>query len=132
LTEALPVSGPEYVCGALQESMPDKPSMPLKETARGWLYQPFESADRPGVAVTIGGFESNFSPNVCDVVFPALSVHEPVTDAAASSGPEYESGDTHETPPETASVPLKETERAWLYQPFASAPREGVAVTEGP
>jgi hypothetical protein len=131
-TEALPVSGPEYVRGALQEAMPDKPSTALKETVREWLYQPFESAVRPGVAVTSGGLESYFSPNVRDVVFPALSVHEPVIEAAASSGPEYESGDTHETPPETASVPLKETETAWLYQPFASLPREGVAVTDGP
>jgi hypothetical protein len=112
--------------------MPDKPSTALKETVRGWLYQPFESAVRPGVAVTSGGLESYFSPNVRDVVFPAASVHEPVTEAATSSGPEYESGDTQETPPEIASVPLKETETAWLYQPFASAPREGVAVTDGP
>jgi hypothetical protein len=96
------------------------------------LYQPFESAVRPGVAVTCGAVESYLSPNVREVVFPAASVHEPVTEAVASSGPEYESGDAHETPPETASVPLKETETAWLYQPFASAAREGVAVTDGP
>ena len=34
--------------------------------------------------------------------------------------------------PEIASVPVKLTESAWLYQPFESGAREGVAVTTGP
>jgi hypothetical protein len=96
------------------------------------LYQPFESGDRAGVAFTEGADESYLSPNERDVVLPALSVHEPVIEADASSGPEYVFAATHETPPEVASVPLKETESEWLYQPFASALRAGMAVTDGP
>jgi hypothetical protein len=33
--------------------------------------------------------------------------------------------------PEVASVPVKVTGSAWLYQPFWSGPREGVADTTG-
>jgi hypothetical protein len=33
--------------------------------------------------------------------------------------------------PEVASVPAKETESAWLYQPLAFGAREGVALTLG-
>jgi hypothetical protein len=33
--------------------------------------------------------------------------------------------------PEVASLPLKVTVSAWLYQPLRSAPREAVAVTCG-
>ncbi len=33
--------------------------------------------------------------------------------------------------PEVASVPLKPTESEWLYQPFESGARAGVAVTVG-
>jgi hypothetical protein len=80
--------------------------VPAKLTFSGRLYQPFESGERAGVALTDGAVASYFSPNVRDVVFPALSVQEPATDAAASSGPEYVRAATHETPPEVASVPL--------------------------
>ncbi|MGZ4332861.1 MAG: hypothetical protein ACXVRJ_01120 [Gaiellaceae bacterium] len=115
-----------------QDPRPEVPSAPAKLTFNGRLYQPFESGARAGVTLTEGGVESYSSPNVRDVVFPAASVHEPVTEADASSGPEYDRGDTQETPPEVASLPLNETETAWLYQPLASAPRAGVAVTDGP
>jgi hypothetical protein len=80
--------------------------MPAKLTFSGRLYQPFESGERAGVPLTEGAVASYLRPNVRDVVFPALSVHEPVTEAVASSGPEYVRADTHETPPEVASVPL--------------------------
>jgi hypothetical protein len=33
--------------------------------------------------------------------------------------------------PDTPSLPEKATATAWLYQPFASAPRAGDAVTDG-
>ena len=33
-------------------------SMPVKETSSGWLYQPFESADRSAVALTTGAVAS--------------------------------------------------------------------------
>jgi hypothetical protein len=35
------------------------------------------------------------------------------------------------TPPLNASVPLKETESGWLYQPLLSAGRPAAAVTNG-
>jgi len=41
-------------------------------------------------------------------------------------------GETQESIPEVASVPLKLTESPWLYQPFESGERDGVAVTTGP
>jgi hypothetical protein len=65
-------------------------------------------------------------------VFPARSRQEPETEAFALSGPEYVWGATHESMPEVASVPEKPTERGWLYQPFESGARDGVAVTTGP
>jgi hypothetical protein len=84
------------------------------------------------VAVTTGLVPSYWSGKPTDVTFPALSEHEPPSEAAAESGPEYVTGAAHDTPPETASVPENETVNAWLYHPFASVPRDGVGVTEGP
>ena len=42
-TAASARSGPEYVCGGTQESIPEVASTPLKSTEIAWLYQPFES-----------------------------------------------------------------------------------------
>ena len=106
--------------------------MPLKDTVRGWLNQPFESELRPGVAVTDGAVESYLSPKSTEPTLPALSVQVPKTVAAASSGPEYVFDAAHESMPEIASVPEKDTVSAWLYQPFASGWRAGLAATEGP
>jgi hypothetical protein len=89
-----------------QEATPEVPSAPAKLTFSARLYQPFESGVRAGVAVAEGAVPSYFNPNAFEVVFPALSVQEPLTEAVASSGPEYVRADTHETPPEIASVPL--------------------------
>ncbi len=64
-------------------------SVPLKPTDSGWLYQPFESGPRAGVAVTVGAVSSYWKPNVPGLlVFPARSRHVPLTDAVWSSGPE--------------------------------------------
>jgi hypothetical protein len=111
---------------------PDIASLPLNETPRAWLYQPFTSGARPAVAVTTGFVPSYWSGKPTDVRFPASSEHEPPSDAVAESGAEYVTGVSQVTPPETASMPENETVSAWLYQPFASGPRDGVAVTEGP
>ena len=59
-------------------------------------------------------------------------MHEPLTDAFSSSGPEYVCGATHVSTPDVASVPEKVTMSAWLYQPFESGARPGVALTVGP
>src|SRR5436190_1378138 len=88
LTAALPVSGPEYVFCAVQELIPEIPSVPLKDTVSAWLYQPLESALRPGVAVTDGGVASYLSPKSTEPTLPALSVHVPLTVAAPLSGVE--------------------------------------------
>jgi hypothetical protein len=97
------------------------------------LYQPFASVGRVGDELVIcGGVVSYWSENVRGVVFPARSLHEPVTVAEPSSGLEYVFGATQEVRPETPSLPLNETVRAWLYQPFASGWRDGVATTVGP
>ena len=63
--------------------------MPLKLTESAWLYQPFESGARAGVArddrtgrVVAEGERPRRS------TFPARSRQEPLTEAFASSGPE--------------------------------------------
>jgi hypothetical protein len=85
---ALWPSGPEYDLAALQVSTPEVASVALHEIVTGWLYQPFRSGARSGVAVTLGAVASNLSGNAVEVVFPALSVQAPGTAALALSGPE--------------------------------------------
>ena len=63
--------------------------MPLKPTVRGWLYQPFASGLREGVAVTAGPVSSYWKPKLLlELVLPATSRQTPLTDAFAESGPE--------------------------------------------
>src|SRR5262249_5242375 len=128
-TLAPPSSGPEYVA-EVHESIPEVASVPAKATATGWLYQPFASGARPALALTFGGVPSYFSATVDDDVQPAPSVQVPGTEAEALSGPLYVV-DEHVTP-DRLSVPLNVNATAWLYQPFASGARAGLApVTVG-
>jgi hypothetical protein len=85
---ALGPSGPEYDLAALQVSTPEVASVALHEIVTGWLYQPFWSGARPGVAVTVGAVASYFTGNEEEVGLPALSVQLPDTEAPALSGPE--------------------------------------------
>ena len=63
--------------------------MPLKPTVRGWLYQPFASGLREGVAVTAGPVSSYWKPKLLlALVFPARSRQVPLTEAFCESGPE--------------------------------------------
>src|SRR5215203_6434930 len=127
-TDAFGESGPEYVCGGTQESSPEVASVPAKLTARAWLYQPFESGLRAGVGVTRGPVSSYWKLNGLGVlVFPARSRHVPLTEAVASSGPEYVAC-VHVSTPEVASVPANVIENVWLYQAPWSGEREGVAL----
>lgn len=80
--------------------------------------------------MTAGGVASYFRPNEADPVLPALSVQLPETEAEPLSGPEYVA-DVQPERPDTLSLPEKPTATAWLYHPFASAPRAGEAVTDG-
>jgi hypothetical protein len=57
-TEALLVSGPEYVLSGVQKAIPDASSVPPNEIPTGLSYQPFASGPRPSVAVVTGGAES--------------------------------------------------------------------------
>jgi hypothetical protein len=118
-TEAELLSGPEYEPD-VQEAIPLAASEPLKATPTGWLYQPFASAPREGVALAEGGVESYES--VTDFgaeTLPATSVHVAFTEAELESGPEYD-GALHEAIPEVPSVPEAVAPTAWLYQPFES------------
>jgi hypothetical protein len=132
VNDAFASSGPEYTRGAVHESIPEVASEPSNATRSGWLYQPFESGSLAGTPYASGAVESYLRPNETTLVLPAWSTQEPGTDAFGESGPEYVCGGTQESSPEVASVPAKLTERAWLYQPFASGARDGVAVTFGP
>jgi len=131
LTVAAPLSGVEYVFAAAQESMPEVASVPEKATVSAWLYQPFASGWRAGLAVTEGPAASYLSPNVeVALRLPALSVQVPLTEADPVSGPEYVAC-VHVSTPEVASVPEKPTKTAWLYQPFESGLRPALPVAVG-
>ena len=72
---------------SVQLSTPEAGSLPAQPTATGWSYQPLESGERAGLATTAGAVASNWSGNVADAVFPALSVQPPVGPALPLSGP---------------------------------------------
>jgi hypothetical protein len=106
-------------------------SAAVKDTVSAALYQPFEFGCRDGVAAVCGAVASYFSGSEATPVFPALSTQEPLTAAAASSGPEYVFAAGHEAGPEVASVAAKLTVSGALYQPFAFGGREGAAAAWG-
>src|SRR5207248_6486683 len=81
--------------------------------------------------VTRGGVESYLSASVADDWLPAWSVHAPVSEIPALSGPWYCTGLLHDAMPEVASVPANLTETGWLYQPCAFGGRAGAASVEG-
>ena len=100
--------------------------MPAKPTVSAWLYQPFESGARLGVAVTTGPVASYWKLKaLLALVLPARSRHVPLTVPVGSSGPEYVVC-VHVSIPDVASVPAKVTVNAWLYQPFESGLRDGL------
>src|SRR5919109_2100250 len=106
------------------------PSLPWKVTVTAWLCQPFASGGR-AVPVAPGAVASYLSGTDAGVVFPALSLQVPLTVVAAVSGPAYVAVGEQDSSPDVSSVPAKPTLSAWLYQPFASAARDGVAVADG-
>src|SRR5436190_23838135 len=111
--------------------MPEVASAPENETVSAWLYQPFASGWRAGLAVREGPAESYLSPNIeVALRLPGLSMQVPLTDAAPVSGPEYVVC-VHVSTPEVASVPEKPIATAWLYQSFASALRPALAAAVG-
>ena len=127
------MSGDEYVFAGSQRADGDTAwcRCRRRSTIRRALNQPFAFGWREGVAVACGAVSSYFSPKDALRRFPAWSVQLPASDAVALSGPEYSGGWTHETPPDTGSVPVKLTESGARYQPAALGARAGVAVTCG-
>jgi hypothetical protein len=63
-------------------------SVAAKLTVSAWLYHPFASATREGVALVCGAVASYLSGSDLLALLPARSRHEPLTVAAALSGPE--------------------------------------------
>ena len=69
--------------------MPEVGSAPVKPTVSAWLYQPFESGLREGVAVTLGLVSSYWKlKGLLALMFAARSRQVPLTLAFAESGPE--------------------------------------------
>ena len=104
--------------------------MPWKVTVTAWLCQPFLSGGR-AAGLNCGAVSSYFSGRFAGAVFPARSRQIPVTVVALVSGPAYVASGSQDSRPEVVSLPSKSTERSWLYQPFESAARDGVAVVPG-
>jgi len=88
LLVAAAVSGPEYVSGARQESIPDPPgSEPAQLIDSGALYQPAPLAGRLGLAAVVGACVSYLTTKVRVELFPARSLQLPLTDVPFVSGP---------------------------------------------
>jgi hypothetical protein len=71
------------------EAIPDRLSLPLALKSTGWLYQLPESGPRESEMLTDGGVASYLiGPKLTGaLVLPAWSVHVPLNDALAVSGP---------------------------------------------
>ena len=112
--------------------MPEVASEPANDTPTAWLYQPFVSGGRAGLALTLGGVASYLRLNVEGALtLPALSVQVPLTVALPLSGPLYAVW-VHEAIPEVGSEPENVTVTGALYQPFPLGAWSGdVPVTVG-
>jgi hypothetical protein len=106
------------------------PSAPENPTVIGWLYQPFESGGRAGIAAIDGAVASNLRAKDAWETLPALSVQLPATAVFALSGPAYVD-DVQLAIFDVPSVPENPTATGWLYQPFASGGRDADGVTAG-
>src|SRR5204862_414691 len=76
----------EYVV-CVHVSTPEVVSVPEKPIETAWLYQPFASGFRPALPAAVGGVESYLTGKEVAPTLPALSRHEPVTEALPLSGP---------------------------------------------
>src|SRR5512143_2112780 len=107
--------------------MPDPPSLPWNATWTGWLYQPFESGGRSNVMLSIVGAPASYWIEAPAVpTLPALSVQLALTEPPPPNVPEL-----HEAIWERLSLPDAWKSTGWLYQPFASGPRERETDTAG-
>jgi hypothetical protein len=82
------------------------------------VYQPFDPAVPAATdSVADGALESYLIVAEAEPVLPALSVQLRLTDALASSGPEYEAL-PHDEIPLMASDPFAEMRTGLVYQPL--------------
>src|SRR5262245_13598401 len=116
-------SGPLYETGGEHSFTPDAPSVPVKPTSTGWLYQPFTSGGREGAAVTPGGLLSYLFVMDDDAELPALSVHDPDSVTAPPSGPPYVPPPEQPASPDAPSPPAKPNSTGFVYQPSTSGSR---------
>src|SRR4029450_9748934 len=100
---------------------------PENPTAIGWLYQPFESGGRAGIAAIDGAVASNLRPKDAWEGVPAVSVERPSTAVFALSGPAYVD-DVQLAIFDVPSVPENPTATGWLYHALASCARTGGGV----
>jgi hypothetical protein len=72
-----------------QDAIPERLSDPDAEKSTGWLYQSPESGPRESEMLTEGGVASYLiGPKLAgELVLPAWSVHVPLKEALAVSGP---------------------------------------------
>jgi hypothetical protein len=130
-TLALPSSGPEYVFGAAQEATPEVASAPEKPTVSEWLYQPFESARRPGVAVTEGAVLSRLNVLLTVVVPPSLvALHVSVV-AVVSEASVVVSQPLVERMTDSGSSTFQPTVTFVTYQPLLPSVPVIIGVTTG-
>ena len=62
VSDAVSLSGPEYV-PPLHEAIPAVASVPVTDSATGWLYHPAASGGRASATLRTGGVESYWSVN---------------------------------------------------------------------
>jgi hypothetical protein len=108
------LSGPPYAPD-VHEATPEVASDPLKRTATGRVYQPFESGGRSTAGETLGGVRSMRTVTVNDTFTPPGPVALQVTFVPLVSLETVTGFGAHMV---TISVPTKVTVTADRYQPL--------------
>src|SRR4051794_9738299 len=119
-------------CGPVTVSMPDRPSLPSKETVTSSEYQPAAFASRSGAPVMVGAVLSRFTVAVPVMLLPALSVAVPVT-CCASPSVLTVFGAVQSLRPDRAvwSAQEKLTDTSLLFQPCAFCSGDWLGVMLG-
>ena len=105
------------VAGAVQKSIPDRLSVPVKLTTTLVLFQPFALGPGDALALAVGGVLSMLMPVwVFEAELPALSVQVAVADCPAPSLVN-DWVTTDETAPEPVSVQFHVRATLVLFQP---------------
>jgi hypothetical protein len=112
--------------------MPDRPSLPLKDTVTLELFQPFAFGPGEALALAVGAVLSMLIPLTVAgaLTLPALSLQVPEADCPAPSLLSV-TGALQLAIPDRASEPLKLTTTSVSFQPFAFGPGEALALAVG-